>query len=99
MKSVVFLDSDPLPAFDDGSGSSAQNPVEGAIVSKLVDSLVRLGILPQDLGVISPYRAQSALLKSALAGHSELEVSTVDTFQGRDKACIIVSFSRSNKER
>ncbi|CAG9791428.1 unnamed protein product [Diatraea saccharalis] len=47
-----------------------------------------------DIGVVAPYRDQVALLKRSLAGL--VEVSTVDQFQGRDKAVIIYSCTRND---
>lgn len=54
-----------------------------------------------DVGIISPYRAQAELILSLLKASPELrgatlpETDTVDAFQGREKAVIIVSFVRS----
>lgn len=54
-----------------------------------------------DVGIISPYRAQAELILSLLKSSPELrgatlpETDTVDAFQGREKAVIIVSFVRS----
>jgi DNA replication ATP-dependent helicase Dna2 len=56
-------------------------------------------------GVISPYRAQLRLVNAALASRlgaavaSGIEVHTVDKFQGRDKAVILLSLVRSNARR
>ena len=52
------------------------------------------------MGIISPYSAQVALLRERLEawGLEEVEVSTVDGFQGREKEVIILSLVRSNIE-
>jgi len=52
-----------------------------------------------DIGVITPYRQQVKLLREGLrcGGHSDVEVNTVDQYQGRDKAVIIISFVRLGK--
>lgn len=42
------------------------------------------------------YRQQIKLLSRKLSHHSELEVLTADRSQGRDKACILMSLTRSN---
>lgn len=96
---VRFLNTDLVPAYDSGSGTAIQNTIEGDIIVKLLDSLIQLGLSPEDIGVISPFRAQISLLESMCSAHEGVEVSTVDTFQGRDKTCIIVSFTKSNAER
>ena len=48
--------------------------------------------------MISPYLAQTLELNVILNG-CDVEVSTVDKYQGRDKDCIVVSLVRSNTER
>ena len=50
------------------------------------------------LGVITPYRAQVRLLRERLADVPDVEVDSVDGFQGREKEAIIVSLVRSNHE-
>src|SRR5216684_8039137 len=41
--------------------------------------------------------AQVQLLRQRLAAHPDLEVDTVDGFQGREKEAVIVSLTRSNE--
>jgi ATP-dependent RNA/DNA helicase IGHMBP2 len=53
------------------------------------------GILPEQIGIITPYNAQVNLIKQLLEGET-VEISTVDGFQGREKECIIISMVRSN---
>lgn len=96
---VRFLNTDLVPGNDSGSGTAIKNIIEGKIVVRLLDSLTQLGLSPEDIGVISPFRAQISLLESMCTTYEGLEISTVDTFQGRDKTCIIVSFTKSNVER
>ena len=51
--------------------------------------------LLENLGVISPYKAQQLMIKSKLREKIKLadvvEVDTVDSFQGREKDIIIIS--------
>ena len=48
------------------------------------------------VGVVAPYRAQLAELRNALRGiNGDVEVSTVDAFQGREKDIVIVSCVRA----
>lgn len=50
------------------------------------------------IGVITPYQAQVQLLRTTLAtslGLGDVEVNTVDQYQGRDKSVIIISFVKS----
>ena len=65
---------------------------------------MRGGVAPRDIGIISPYRSQLKLLRAAaalapLVEAEGLEVQTVDRFQGRDKAVIVMSMVRSNARR
>ena len=55
---------------------------------------LQVNINTTDIGVITPYRQQVKLLHEGLrcAGHSDVEVNTVDQYQGRDKAVIVISF-------
>ncbi|KAL7990384.1 hypothetical protein Chor_013814 [Crotalus horridus] len=58
----------------------------------------KAGCKPSDIGVISPYRHQLKIITDLMAGSyiSDVEVNTVDRYQGRDKSIIIVSFVRNN---
>lgn len=52
------------------------------------------------IGVITPYSAQVNYLKNIMPSeeYPELEISTVDGFQGREKEIIILDLVRSNKK-
>jgi len=77
---------------------SKENPGEARLVALLVDDLVQAGLSAADIGVITPYAAQSARLQAQLAAlvDAGLEVDSVDGFQGREKEAILVSAVRSN---
>ncbi len=76
---------------------SRANPGEIEIVAAHVDRLIELGLSPGDLAVISPYNAQVELLRRRLLDrHGELEIDSVDGFQGREKEAVIISLVRSN---
>jgi DNA replication ATP-dependent helicase Dna2 len=49
--------------------------------------------------VITPYRSQVRALSIMLNAHPDIEVFTVDRYQGRDKDCIIVSTVRNTVEQ
>jgi ATP-dependent RNA/DNA helicase IGHMBP2 len=78
----------------DGS-ASLRNPGEAERVVREVQALRAAGLRPDEIGVISPYAAQVALLRSLLPDDG-LEVDTVDAFQGREKEAVVVSLVRSN---
>ena len=62
----------------------------------MTKALIACGLDESDIGIISPYRSQLRLLESKLKSYPQVEVLTMDRFQGRDKKCCILSFVRSN---
>lgn len=79
------------------NGSRIVNECEVAITTQLVESLITVGIDPSEIGVITLYRSQLALLKHDLRHHPSIEMHTADKFQGRDKEVILLSLVRSNE--
>jgi len=79
-----------------GSESKA-NPGEAELVAAEAQRLLARGVSPREMAVIAPYDAQVQLLRQLLAAHPDLEVDTVDGFQGREKEAVIVSLTRSNE--
>lgn len=50
-----------------------------------------------DIGVISPYNKQVNLLREMLHGRwPQLEIGSVDGFQGREKEAVVITLVRSN---
>lgn len=96
---ALFLNTDTLqpPAREEAKGARIVNPSEARLVSTLVSSLIALGIPPQEIGVMTHYRSQLALLKHHI-GRTGVEMHTADRFQGRDKEVIVLSLVRSNEE-
>ena len=68
------------------------NPTEAEICLKLLNHYLDNGISKQDIGIISPYLDQVRLI----GDKCDVEVKTVDGFQGREKEIIIISTVRSN---
>ncbi|TPX20400.1 Tripartite DNA replication factor [Coccidioides immitis] len=86
-------------AGESANGSRIVNVVEVALCNQLVEALISVGIPAQEIGVVTLYRSQLALLRQNLRRHlPELEMHTADRFQGRDKEVIIMSCVRSNAE-
>ena len=81
------------------AGSRITNPCEVVITTQLVESLLTTGIASTDIGVITLYRSQLALLKQSLRHRSGVEMHTADKFQGRDKEVVILSLVRSNEQQ
>ncbi|CAI5518735.1 unnamed protein product [Closterium sp. Naga37s-1] len=108
-----------------GDSTSWMNAAEAEQVVALVKSLLSAGGMAkgcEDIGIITPYRAQVNLIRGMLQREAQswggegsravgrggvrlakvdledVEVKTVDGFQGREKEVIIVSTVRSNPE-
>jgi DNA replication ATP-dependent helicase Dna2 len=60
--------------------------------------ITRCGMPAKDVGVIAPYRSQLKCLAHSLQSLPDVEVNTVDQYQGRDKECILFSMVRSNEK-
>ena len=80
--------------FGDKENSKCINHFEVAIILALLKELKRCGMEMKNVGIIAPYRAQIALLEHMLQ-YDDLEINTVDQFQGRDKDIIIYSCTKS----
>lgn len=73
------------------------NDGEAELILARVKELLEAGLEPRELAIISPYSAQARYLRERIE-NTDVEVDTVDAFQGREKDCILVSFVRSNAE-
>ena len=69
-------------------------PILISLNSLMYRGFVKVGVNANSMGVITPYQAQVQLLKSMLTS-TDIEVNTVDQYQGRDKSVIIISFART----
>lgn len=76
-------------------GTSRLNPKEATLALKKADALIKAGLSASDIAMIVPYAAQAKWLREQ-RDQPELEIDTVDGFQGREKEAIIVSLVRSN---
>ncbi|XP_045771090.1 DNA replication ATP-dependent helicase/nuclease DNA2 isoform X2 [Maniola jurtina] len=97
---AVFLNTIIPPAAKNNTEKVFTNSDEACVLLDLVETFKQGGVLPSDIGVIAPYRDQVSLLRRALS-EKDVEVSTVDQFQGRDKSVIIYSCTKrvENDER
>jgi DNA replication ATP-dependent helicase Dna2 len=97
---VLFLNTDGLGAgaLDVAAGPRITNPLEARLTARLVTLLLSAGLAPADLGIVTFYRSQLALLRQSLhrGPERDVELHTADRFQGRDKEAVLVSFVRSN---
>ncbi len=91
---VVFIDTSRCPERWEKKipgSTSFYNELECRIVRCIVEELVNAGVSGKWIGVITPYDDQVDRLKTL-----EVEVSTVDGYQGREKEVVVISFVRSN---
>lgn len=70
------------------------NKLEADITKNIVNDCINSNFNINDLGVITNYSDQVKLIKSMI----DIEVETVDGFQGREKDIIIISNVRSNNQ-
>jgi superfamily I DNA and/or RNA helicase len=94
---LLFTDSAGKGWSDETPEGSAshRNPGEAERIVREVQALRAAGVPASDIGVIAPYAAQVQLLRNLLS-EEEIEIDTVDAFQGREKEAICVSLTRSN---
>ncbi|XP_004553091.1 DNA-binding protein SMUBP-2 [Maylandia zebra] len=78
---------------------SKGNTGEVDIVDLHIKALTEAGVKAKDIAVIAPYNLQVDLLRQKLsAKHPELEIKSVDGFQGREKEAVVLSLVRSNRK-
>ena len=87
----------------DPETKSRYNHLEGDLIVRLVEELIAAGIDPAVIGVITPYSAQVNRLRSRFrddpsSPNAQVEVNSVDGFQGREKEVILISLVRSNEQ-
>ncbi|XP_027712028.1 DNA-binding protein SMUBP-2 isoform X2 [Vombatus ursinus] len=88
-----------LSELEDEDEQSKGNPGEVRIVSLHIQALVDAGVRVGDVAVIAPYNLQVDLLRQQLSPkYPQLEIKSVDGFQGREKEAVILSFVRSNRK-
>lgn len=78
-------------------GLSRLNPQEGRLVLDQVKLLCDAGLHPSDIAVIAPYAAQVRWLRQN-SEYDQLEIDTVDGFQGREKEAVVMCTVRSNSK-
>jgi len=88
----VTEDTDIESRFNEGEAKIALNHVR---------QLIGSGLMSADCAIITPYNGQADLLKELAESDPTfkgLEIGTVDSFQGREKEAVIISFVRSNDD-
>ena len=100
---VVFIDT--CGKFMEKSkkdSPSKYNPKEAEFVVELCESLLKNGADEDHIGIITPYKDHEEYIKkimqSAKLNMQNIEVKSVDGFQGREKEIIILSLVRANEK-
>ncbi|RLF64807.1 MAG: IGHMBP2 family helicase, partial [Thermoplasmata archaeon] len=91
---VIFVDVKGSEHQRRGS-TSRENIREARVATEIVANLLKLGVPPEDIAVITPYEDQRNVLRSFLRVKG-LEINTIDGFQGREKEIVVLSLVRSN---
>jgi len=90
-----------------GSGTSYLNRTEACNVEKVTTRFLKAGLKPEQIGIVTPYEGQRAYVVQYMQNQGSLnpklymdvEVASVDAFQGREKDIIILSCVRSNEQQ
>jgi DNA polymerase alpha-associated DNA helicase A len=76
------------------------NEGEAALVRYHVSKLVEAGVREEDIAVITPYNGQLGVIRDLMkAQFPNVEMGSVDGFQGREKEAVVVSLVRSNSKK
>ena len=89
------------------SGTSYLNRTEAINVEKIITRFFKAGVKPADIGIITPYEGQRSFIVTSMQTtgtykkemYKEVEVASVDAFQGREKDFIVLSCVRSNDKQ
>lgn len=105
-KEVVFFDtSNSENPYEQNDGYSAKNNTEAEAISEIIlPRLFEHNISPSSIAIIAPYKSQVANIQnfirnSSLCNFKNIDISTLDSFQGKEYDIILFSFTRSVDHR
>lgn len=105
-KEVVFFDtSNSKNPFEQNDGFSAKNNTEAETISEIIlPKLFENEVNPSNIAIIAPYKSQVANIKNFInksesCKFNNIDVSTLDSFQGKEYDIIIFSFTRSSDHK
>eukprot|EP00978_Attheya_sp_CCMP212_P030209 scaffold110308_cov53-Attheya_sp.AAC.1 len=79
------------------AAGSRYNEGEAQIVASHVKSLLQIGLKAEEIAVITPYNGQVELLRETLLPDiPNLEIRSVDGFQGGEREAVVLSLVRSS---
>jgi predicted RecB family nuclease len=98
-RSMANLAPGLTPVLVEHLGNSSHSPEEVEVVVDLVAGHSR-ELAAHEILVVAPYNAQVDSIREALdsAGFTEVQVGTVDKFQGREAMVVIISLAASSAE-
>ncbi|KAI1725961.1 AAA domain-containing protein [Ditylenchus destructor] len=73
--------------------TSYYNPQEADVIVTYVELLLKSGVQPRDIGIVSPYKNQKRVIREKVS--PEITVDSVECFQGSERRVIIVTTARS----
>ena len=83
--------------------TTVRSRIEADTILELVLSLLMREVLPEEIGVVVPYRAQSRLIRSLMRRNlmdddllRKLVVDTVERMQGQEREVVLVSFATAS---
>lgn len=89
---IVIIDSSEIGAYCGTTTTGSRfNLLSAAATLAAAQSVYESGC--DDIGIVSPYRAQALLLAAACTGHSAVGASTIHKFQGSERDAIIVDLT------
>ena len=94
-EALLFLDTSNIDDYGEThlkDSKSIVNKLEANIAVSIANDYITAGVSVDDIGIISPYADQVKIIQDK----TDVEVKTVDGFQGREKEIIIISTVRSN---
>ena len=90
----------------DHEGNRVSSPEESDETAALIEEMLEGGLLPSEIGVVVPFRAQAARVRKLLRFErfakwpeiAKITVDTVERFQGQEREAMIVSFVVSDAD-
>ena len=93
MPEMIMSGDDAMSADEE----SKANDGEANLVCRHVEDLIRSHVKQEEIAVITPYNLQMELIRAKLhPKYPQVEVKSVDGFQGREKEAVVISMVRSN---
>lgn len=102
-KEVVFFDtSNSKNPYEQNEVFSVKNNTEAVTISEIIlPKLFESNINPSNIAIIAPYKSQVVNIKNQIntsesCKFKNIDVSTLDSFQGKEYDIIVFSFTRSS---